>query len=354
MNRIDLYIGRTLAQFTLAASFGLVGFFVIFTFLEQLEDIRNNYTVLTIAQYVGYSVPRMFYETLPFAVLIGSLAGLGLLAGNSELVVMRASGVSTWRISAATLKPALVFVIAGMLIGETVLPRFETTARLLREHALEGTINSVAGYWYRQDGEYMHFETVDGGQLGGVSRFQVTEDQSLQKSLWAESATFVPEDGGYWELSNVVLTSLQGDRIADHRVDSMRWDINLTPEILNTDILVEPSKMSMLELRRKIDHLSSQGLNTSKFELGFWSKIFQPVATLALVFVAISFIFGPLREATMGMRVVSGLVTGIVFKFVQDLLAPASLVFGFPPVVATLLPILICIGLGTWLLRRTA
>jgi lipopolysaccharide export system permease protein len=78
----------------------------------------------------------------------------------------------------------------------------------------------------------------------------------------------------------------------------------------------------------------------------------QPVATLALVFVAISFIFGPLREATMGMRVVSGLVIGIVFKFVQDLLAPASIVFGFSPVIATVIPIGICLIAGFFLLRR--
>lgn len=354
MNQLDWYISRTLATFTLAASMGLVGFFVIFTFLEQLEDIRNNYTMATIAAYVAYSVPRMFYETLPFAVLIGSLAGLGLLANNSELVVMRTAGVSTWRIAAATLKPALVFVIAGMLIGETMLPRFESTARLLRENALEGTINTAAGYWYRQDDEYMHFETVDDGNLGGVSRYYIAEDLSLQQSLWAQSGTYVRGEDGYWLLKNVVISALDEEQITERRVDNLRWDINLTPEILNTDILVEPSKMSMVELNRKIEHLSAQELNTGKFELGFWSKIFQPLATLALVFVAISFIFGPLREATMGMRVVSGLITGIVFKFVQDLLSPASLVFGFPPVIASLLPILLCIVLGVVLLRRTA
>ncbi|MBO6565552.1 MAG: LptF/LptG family permease, partial [Pseudomonadales bacterium] len=102
----------------------------------------------------------------------------------------------------------------------------------------------------------------------------------------------------------------------------------------------------------KINHMRSEGLNTGKFELGFWTKTFQPIASLSLVFVAISFIFGPLRESTMGMRVVSGLVIGILFKFVQDLLSPASLVFGFPPILATLVPILLCLAAGVLLLRR--
>jgi lipopolysaccharide export system permease protein len=54
----------------------------------------------------------------------------------------------------------------------------------------------------------------------------------------------------------------------------------------------------------------------------------------------------------MGMRVVTGLVTGIVFKFFQDLLSPASLVFGFSPMVAVLIPIVLCFGAGYFLLRR--
>jgi lipopolysaccharide export system permease protein len=110
--------------------------------------------------------------------------------------------------------------------------------------------------------------------------------------------------------------------------------------------------MSIVELRRKIKYMESQGLNTDNFQLGLWTKAFQPFASLSLVFVAISFIFGPLRETTMGMRVVSGLVTGIVFKFVQDLLSPASLVFGFPPLIATATPILICLVSGYVLLKR--
>ena len=68
--------------------------------------------------------------------------------------------------------------------------------------------------------------------------------------------------------------------------------------------------------------------------------------------MAVAFIFGPLRETTMGMRIVTGLVIGVLFKFVQDLLSPASLVFGFPPLAATLVPIVICLGLGYHLIRR--
>ena len=136
------------------------------------------------------------------------------------------------------------------------------------------------------------------------------------------------------------------------RLDTLIWRTELTPDILSAEILVEPDKMSMTELWRKISYMSSQELNTSKFELGLWSKLLQPLASLSLVFVAVAFIFGPLRETTMGMRVVTGLVIGILFKFVQDLLSPASLVFGFPPLISTLAPIIICVIIGYKLIRR--
>ena len=100
--------------------------------------------------------------------------------------------------------------------------------------------------------------------------------------------------------------------------------------------------------------MQAQGLNSNKYELGFWRKLLQPLATVGLVFVAISFIFGPLRESTMGMRVVTGLVIGIIFKFLHDLLSPASMVFGFEPVIAILAPIILCFLVGYILLRRAA
>ncbi|MDZ7683985.1 MAG: LptF/LptG family permease [Gammaproteobacteria bacterium] len=115
---------------------------------------------------------------------------------------------------------------------------------------------------------------------------------------------------------------------------------------------MEPDKMSIRELQAKIEYMNAQGLDARQFELGFWQKLMQPVAAMALVFVAISFVFGPLREATMGMRVVTGLIVGIVFKFLTELLSPASLVYGFPPLVAILAPITLCLLAGYYLLRR--
>ena len=356
MRRLDNYLGLTVATMTLLASAGLISLFVIFTFLDQMSDIENDYNLIAVIKYVSYSIPRMFYETVPYAVLIGSLPGLGILASNHELIIMRSAGISTWQIAIAAMKPSLAFIIAGLLVGELILPDFERTARVSREKATEGDITPQGGFWYREGNRYMHFGTVGHeGVLGNISQYFLGAEQQLQKTLWAESASHIsPTENdatSYWRMENVIVTDLNAPNTREHH-SQLKWHSELTPELLSSEILVEPDKMSIVELRRKIKYMESQGLNTDNFQLGLWTKTFQPIASLSLVFVAISFIFGPLRETTMGMRVVSGLVTGIVFKFVQDLLSPASLVFGFPPLIAMATPILICLVSGYVLLKR--
>ncbi|MEX0941415.1 MAG: LPS export ABC transporter permease LptG [Pseudomonadales bacterium] len=358
MRKLDRYLINTVGSMIVLAAVGIVGILSIFTFLEQIEDLQNNYDVYAILMFCFYSMPRMFYESIPYAALIGCLSGLGLLAGNSELVVMRAAGVSTWAISLSALKPTLVLVIFGLFVGEYFLPDIERIARNDRIKALsdESQITPKFGLWYREGNVYMHFDEVGQGVLGGVSHYYFDDENRMTTSLYAARAVFhdVREDEQYWLMEDVIVTDIMLSRgsTETRHLTSLRWDTGLEPDLLRTEILVQPERMSIGELNTKIQYLQAQGLNSRKFELGYWQKVLQPVATIALVFVAISFIFGPLRESTMGVRIVTGLVIGIVFKFSQDLLSPASLVFGFHPLIAIGLPILVCLGFGYILLRR--
>ena len=108
----------------------------------------------------------------------------------------------------------------------------------------------------------------------------------------------------------------------------------------------------MDSLHRYVQFLEQQKRDTSTYQLALWSKLLQPLTIIALVLVGISFVFGPLRESTMGFRIFIGVVTGVLFRIGQDMLGPSSLVFGFPPVIAVLLPIVVCMLVGLLLLRR--
>ncbi|MDA9049781.1 LPS export ABC transporter permease LptG [Pseudomonadales bacterium] len=359
MGRLDFYVAQTIMKTMLLAIVGLLGILMIFTFLEQIEDVSDSYRVIDLLLFVLFSAPRMFYETVPYAALIGCLAGLGTLANNSELIVMRAAGVSIWSITLSAMKPTLVLILVSLYVGEYLLPGIERIAVSNRDKAVSGDREAVpsSGLWYREGGVFMHFDEVgQSGVIGGVAHYHFDAEQRLTSILRADRGVYHDVRPGekYWLLETVVTTRFSDDKTVIETAPSYQWNTGLTPSLLINEVLVRPDKMSIRELSAKVDYMRNQELNGMKFELGFWHKVLQPLATLSLVFVAISFIFGPLRESTMGMRVVTGLVTGIVFKFIQDLLSPASLVFGFPPFIAVVIPIIICFSAGYFLLRRAA
>lgn len=357
MKRLDYYVRSTVASMMVLTVLGLLGILSVFTLLAQIEDIRNNYTIYNVLLFVLFSLPRLFCDIIPYAAMIGCLAGLGILASNSELTVMRAAGISTWAIVWSAMKPTLLLVVVGLYVGEYILPEVEQTARINRAKAMspENKVITAFGFWYREGNVYMHFAEVNqSGLVEGVSFYYFNEDNELTKSLFAQRGVYhdVRFNEKYWLLEDVVLTTISDTSTSTSQLSSFRWDTELSPDLLSTEIQVKPDKMSIGQLMSKIDYMHAQGLNSDKFKLGFWRKVLQPVATIGLVFVAISFIFGPLREATMGMRVVTGLAIGIAFKFIHDLLSPASMVFGFEPAIAILIPILLCFLVAFILMRR--
>ncbi|HAK50447.1 MAG TPA: LPS export ABC transporter permease LptG [Gammaproteobacteria bacterium] len=356
MNRLDSYIFSTVAMTMALAVAGLLGLLIILTFLEQMKDVVNDYTIFHVFRFVLYSMPRMFYEVIPYSALIGCLAGLGLLANSSELVVIRAAGISTWSIAWSALKPALILAFLGMLVGETLLPDSERMARVDRVQAKTDLVGITpkGGFWYRENNVYMHFDIVgQSGVLQGVTLYYFDEKE-MTRSLYAERGIYhdIGEDKNYWLLEKVTLTELGGRKVNVEELTSFEWHTSLTPNLISAEIVVQPDKMSIRELDTKIEYMRTQGLNSSKFELGFWGKVFQPLATVGLVLVGISFIFGPLRESAMGTRVVMGVIIGFAFRFFQNLLSPASLVFGFSPIIATLAPITVCFAVGIYLFKR--
>jgi lipopolysaccharide export system permease protein len=121
--------------------------------------------------------------------------------------------------------------------------------------------------------------------------------------------------------------------------------------VLSLNIL--PAKaLSANSLYEHIDYLEERKADSAKYRLAFWSKVLQPLAIFSLVLVGIAFVFGPLRQATVGYRVFVGVLFGISFKLLSDILGPLSIVFEMPPVLAILTPIIICFSIGFILLRR--
>ena len=351
MAKLDRYIGVQVFIAILAVLGIIVGLALLFAFIDELGDIEGGYGVGDALWYVFLTTPRRLYEMLPMAALVGCLIGLGTLASNSELTIMRAAGVSIGRIVWGVMKPMLALMLAGILIGEYVAPWTENTAQASRAMAQGSGEAQTAkrGLWHRQGQEFVHINAVQpDGVLFGVTRYRFDEQKRLQSSSFARRATF---QGQYWTLEDVATTAFLEGRTEVTKVPEERWDIELNPQLLGT-VVLEPEALSVSGLWRYIHYLKEQGLNNGQYWLAFWTKVLQPLVTAALVLMAISFIFGPLRSVTLGQRVFTGVLVGFVFRIAQDLLGPSSLVFGFSPLFAVLVPAGICAVAGFWMLRR--
>ena len=135
---LDRYIGRSILLTSLLVLLTLVSLASIFTFISELDDVgKGDYTIGRAVQYIFLSIPGQAYLFFAPAVLLGSLLGLGALASNSELTVMRAAGVSVARIIRAVLITGIALVLLIALIGETIMPKTEQIAEKLRLTAIE-------------------------------------------------------------------------------------------------------------------------------------------------------------------------------------------------------------------------
>jgi len=351
MGHLDRYIAKVVSLSILLVLTAVVGLDVIFTIIDELQNLHADYGSFEAFTYVLLTIPKRCYEFTSLSVLIGCLIGLGSLANNSELTVMRAVGLSLARISWAAIKPALLFVCAALLVGEFVVPHLGNYAQSRRALAESGgQALTTSGHWHREGDSYMHFTAVlPGGVLYGVTQYEF-ENHQLRASRFAKRAIF---QGDHWVLQNVEVSEIGESevKVAEHH--TLRWDTELTPKVLNV-MVVEPEDLPILGLHTYTNYLKEQGLDAKKYRLAFWKKLLQPLATVVMVLVALSCIFGPLRSVTMGYRVFSGVVLGLLFKYTEDLLGPASIVFGFEPVFSSLLPIGVFAVAAAWLLKRAA
>lgn len=351
MRRIDRHVGSTVFNAIALVLVVIVGLDAIAAFIDEADDISETYTFGQVGLYVLLTLPGRFYEFIPFAALIGCLLGLGQLATSSELVVMRAAGVSIGRLTWVALKPTLIIAVLGFVLGEYLAPRADQAAETRRALAQNPgeAFSGRHGVWNREGNTFLHFNAVEAnGTVHGVTLLQMDGAKRMESSLRAVRGVY---HGDYWILERVFRTNFSSWETTRERHKTLRWDTGITPELLSL-VVVEPDQLPLADLYRYSRYLQQQGLDSDDYQLAMWRKLLQPFAVGGLVLVAISFIFGPLREGTMGFRIFAGVIVGITFRTSQDLLGPASMVFGFPPVYAALAPIVLCVLAGLALLSR--
>ena len=352
MKHIKHYIAQSVWVAVIAVLLVIVSLDTISELVDQLGNLKGQYNFLEAVIYVVMTIPSSVYEYLPLSSLVGCLIGLGTLASSSELVVMRAAGVSVNQIIWCVTRPVFVFIAVGTLIGEFIAPysdQYADSRRALRQ-GHEKALEREQGVWNREGDEYMHFNAVlPNGKLYGVTRFKFDENGNLIQARFTDSATYQQDQD--WFEQDIDVTNFLNNEIQHQHFETAIWHSEISPDLLNV-LVLEADDLPMQRLHTYANYLDKQNLDASEYRLAFWHKALQPLASLSLVMIAISFILGPLRQVTMGFRVFIGVIVGLVFQTSQKLLGPSSIIWGFSPMFAVLIPIAICFVVGTIFLRK--
>lgn len=205
---ISRYVKTNALFAMLFAVLGLWALQIVFAYLAELEDISDSYTYFDALTYILYKSPYFLEQFTPTGALLGAVIGLGLLANNSELIVMRAAGLSIYRIVSWVLQPAFIFVILALGINQYVLPETNLMANQIRKPDT-ALLASVNGYWTLQNapavGETAQKEGATGhniiyidyadanGNIGKVKRWHLDKDNNLTAVSQAAGGVYAPK-----------------------------------------------------------------------------------------------------------------------------------------------------------------
>ncbi len=353
MKVVERYLGRSIVGATCLTLLVLIGLSTSIKFLEQLRQTgQGHYNGWRAGWYTLLTLPQDLRLFFPLAALLGVLLGLGILASHSELVVMQALGCSRGRIMVAVSKALLPFIVLCMALGEWVVPWSEQAARQFRAQAIEGgTLLPVQGaLWIKDGSDFVYIgQLTHPRRLQGIHIYHFDDQQRLTVITQAQSATFQQE---HWKLHHVTKRILVANQpIITEQALVSDWSLPLSPEKLGVATM-DPQTLSMMKLTRYIDYLKKSGQESSRYQLAFWKQLLAPLSTLVMLFLALSSMFGPLRQITVSIRMMMGIAGGFIFYVLSELFSQLSVVYKLWPFLGAALPSLLYLALATLLLKR--
>ena len=331
----------------------LLALFTFVNFLDQLGSLgKGNYGLPEAIEFVILTIPRLLYELFPMAALLGTIIGLSLLANDSELIVMRASGVSMVQITTAALKMGGLFVMFAVLVGEVISPFSETKAQRGRAEALQQNIQQQSnfGLWMRDIQTYVNVgEVLPDLTLLRIKVFEFDPDKRLRSMVTADDGIFQDD---YWLINNVKQTLIdpqgQTETLA---TPSAQWQSRVTPQILSV-FLIQPDQLSFWQLSRYIKHLAANQQKTDPFELAFWGKIMLPLSTAVMVVLAIPFVFTNIRSGGLGRSLFIGIMLGLGYYAANKGFGYVVLANGISPFLGATLPVITFLLFALVMMRR--
>ena len=358
MKILDRYITKTLLKYSLSVMVVLVSVFAFFKFLEGVNDIgRASYTLLDAVIYTGLLLPKITYEVSSVIILLGTVLGLGHLAANSELIVMRGSGVSIVKITKITLRVSISFVILAIILGEFIAPFSSNQAQIYRAKALGETIvtSSQQGFWIKDRDNYIHVEkNLDGKVFNNVTLIKKKSANLLDSVVYSDKAIF---DKGSLALKKTIRYQIDSTgkftKIKQENRKQHQSEVTFDQDLIES-LKKDPGELSTVQLFKHMGFLSENGLSTGNYEAEFYKRTMKPITLVAMILLVIPFIFGSLRNASLGKRIFLGIVVSLIFHQFSQLGVWLPKIFNLNFFLSASLPTAVVMVLATLMLYRTA
>jgi len=338
MKILDRYIAQTVIASILLVLLVLVSLDSFVRLVRELDEVGvGDYTQTEMLIYLALTTPYRVVQFFPITALLGAIVGLGVLASNSELVVLRSSGVSIFRISLAVLKTGLLFIIAIMITSEFVVPFSEKYAESRRSLKLaeQTALQTKNGFWSRDAGSYLNIREVSPrGDLGDIYIYEFDENHQLRNTTHAEKAVY---EDGQWLLQGITQSQVDTSGITTRQLSGAQWDSLLNPGLVNI-VVTDPLRLSIFDLYNYYHYLKDNGQDAGRYELAFWVRVFSPLSIAVMFLLAVPFVFGPLRSVGIGQRIMVGFLVGLGFFLFNQTFNHLGTVYSLSPVMSASLP----------------
>ena len=353
--RMAVYMARLFITRSLAVLLALVLVLMTLDLLGEsgkiLEVPGNGEAELW--RYVSYRVPMLIDRFLPFAALLGTLITFTTMNQNSEIVAMKAAGLSAHQILAPLVLASLGIALISFMFSERVVTNATRAVTAWEDNDYKpmppdsGVISSV---WLMAGDDLVRARQVIGrGSAARVQGVIIYERDGNRLTRIIEAERGRQADGG-WLLEGVSVYDSSMNFI--RRLPELRALDGVEPQRF-TLAKVDPESRSFADLSEAIAALKAAGRPSSEAEAGLWHKVSKPLSTILMPLLAAVAAFGLARSGKVLLRATVGMALGFAYFVADNFAIAMGNVGAYPPLLAAWAPFFLFLLIGEMVLIRS-
>jgi lipopolysaccharide export system permease protein len=304
-------------------------------------------------RYVSLRVPLLIQKFLPFAVLLGTLIIFTGLSQHSEVVAMKASGLSAHQILAPLILASLGIAALAFAFNEGVAVKSARTVNAWSDNDYEPIRNEsdlLSNVWLKAGNDFVRARLVAGrGTRLTLNNLTIYQRSGPTLERVSEIGRAV-QDGHRWRFENVKSYDASMNLVRRQKVAFGLEGV--TPDRF-TLAKVQPDEHGFTELRQSIAELKAAGRPTDEARSGLWHKLSGPLSVVLMPLLAALAAFGLARSGQVLLRAAAGMALGFTYFVIDNLSLALGNVGAYPAWLAAFAPFFLFLLIGESLLIRS-